>query len=242
MKNFLLFFVFILFFAQCKKQDNKTVDLGKNYFPLAINHWQTYQVDSITVSDFTDPVSFDTVSYMIRESIDTTFLDLNNVENFRIEAHKRYANSSWFIQDIFSAKATAFNIQKVENDLRFIKLAFPVAENSSWNGNIYIDVLDEPTLDFYHTEKYEWNYQYSEVNTAMEIGAFTFDSCVVVTQIDEENLFEKKYSKEIYAKNVGLVFKELIILKTQKPPSSASFIARAENGFILRYTISDYKK
>lgn len=242
MRKSLFLLAFIVFFAQCKKQENNEVFLGKEYFPLTVGHWQTYDVDSVVISDFSDPVSFDTFSYQIRESLESSFLDLNEEENIRIEEYKKYENTGWFINNIFSAKATDFNIQKVENDLRFIKFVFPVIENTNWNGNIYLDVIDEPTLEFYDTDKYDWDYEYTEVNVSMDIGNFTFDSCVVITQIDEENLFEKKYSTEIYAKNVGLVFKELMILETQAPPSSASFIERAENGFILRYTISDFKQ
>lgn len=242
MRYFLVFFSLILFFAHCKKEVSAPVSLGKDYFPLSIDHWQTYEVDSIVVSDFTNPVSIDTFSYTIKETIVDTFLDLNEEKNFRIVEKKKYPNSSWFTNNVFSAKATEFNVQKVENDLRFVKIVFPVLNETSWDGHIFLDVQDEATLEYLDTDRYPWEFSYSEVNTAMEIGGFSFDSCVIVTQINQENLFEKKYSKEIYAKNVGLVFKELIVLETQAPPSADSFLDRAENGFILRYTISDYKK
>lgn len=234
--------LFVVFFAHCKKTEPNTVDLGKDYFPAEIGFWQEYQVDSITFSDFTNPVSVDTASYQIKEMIESSFLDLNLEENFRIEQFKKNSSTGYSIENIFSLKPTVTNMQKVENDLRYVKMVFPVTENKNWKGNLYIDVTDEPTLDFLNTEKYPWEYVYSSVNETLQIGTFTFDSCVTVIQIDEENLFEKKYSKEIYAKNVGLVYKELIILETQLPPSSASFIERAENGFILKYTILDYKK
>lgn len=241
MRNLYLL-IFIVFFARCKKTESNIVDLGKDYFPVEIGFWQEYQVDSITFSDFTNPVSVDTFSYQIKEMIESSFLDLNLEENFRIEQFKKTDSTSYGIENIFSLKPTVTNMQKVEHDLRFVKMVFPVVENKSWNGNIYVNVENEPTLDFLNTEKYAWEYVYTNVNETLKIGNFTFDSCVTVIQIDEENLFEKKYSKEIYAKNVGLVYKELIILETQAPPSSASFVERAENGFILKYTILDYKK
>lgn len=235
-------FIFILFFAHCKKTDNIAIDLGYNYYPTEIGFWQEYQVDSVFYSDFTNPISVDTFSFQIKEVIESSFLDLNANENLRIEQYKKDATSSYQIRHIFSLKASAVNIQKVENDLRYIKMVFPIKENKSWNGNIYLDVKEEPTLNYLNTEKYDWNYVYTSVHESLQIGNFTFDSCVTVMQIDEENLFEKKYSKEIYAKNVGLVYKELLVLDTQTPPSSASFLERAENGFILKYTILDYKK
>lgn len=231
----------LVFLLNCKKEVVGTIDLEKDYFPLEINFWQEYKVDSITFSDFTNPVTIDTSSYFLKELIESDYLDLSNNTNYRVEQYKRYENSSWFINNIFSQKATNINFQKVENDLRFIKLVFPPELNKTWNGHIYIDVIDEPSLDFYNPTKFEWEYTFTAIDEKLEIGEFTFDSCVTVIQIDEENLFEKKYSKEIYAKNVGLVYKELMILETQAAPSNAPFVERAENGFILKYTITDYK-
>lgn len=242
MRGISLLVLIVLFFAQCKKTEPGEISLGKAYYPIAIDYWQEYKVDSIVFSDFTNPVSIDTYSYEIREVIESSFQDLNAEENFRIEQFKRNPDETWVIDNIFSLKETVFNIQKVEHDLRFIKLVFPVSLGKTWNGHIYLNVDEQPLLNFYNTEKYEWEYNYTAVDESLEIGGFSFDSCVTIIQIDEENLFEKKYSKEIYAKNVGLVYKELIILDTQAPPSSSSFTERAENGFILKYTISDYKK
>lgn len=121
-------------------------------------------------------------------------------------------------------------------------MIFPPKKDKTWHGNAYINVEDESTLEYYNPEKYDWEYTYTEVNIKKVFGGQTFENCIVITHIDEENLFEKKYSTEIYAKDVGLVYKELLILRTQAAPSNAPFIERAENGFILKYTISNYKK
>lgn len=240
--RYLFLISLLVFLLNCKKDTVKAVDLGKDYFPLEIDFWQEYRVDSITFSDFTDPVSIDTASYYLKEIIESDYLDLSDETNFRLEQYKRYENTPWFIHNVFSQKATNMNFQKVEHDLRFIKFAFSPELDRTWNGNIYIDVIDEPVLDFYNPNKFEWVYTITGVDERLQIGTFTFDSCVTILQIDEENLFEKKYSKEIYAKHVGLVYKELLILETQAAPSTAPFVERAENGFILQYTISDYKQ
>lgn len=240
--RYLFLISLLIFLSNCKKDTVKTVDLGKDYIPLEIGFWQEYKVDSITFSDFTDPVSIDTASYFLREIIESSYLDLDNDTNYRVEQTKRYENTSWVINNIFSQKATSMNFQKVENDLRFVKFVFPPEENKAWNGNIYLDVIDEPSLDFYNPNKFEWEYTITSIDKNLQVGEFTFESCVTIEQIDDENLFEKKYSKEIYAKDVGLVYKELTILETQAAPSTAPFVERAENGFTLKYTISDYKQ
>lgn len=225
----------------CKKETVNNVYLAKDFYPLQIGFWQEYKVDSIIFSDFTDPITIDTFSYFIKENIESKYKDLKGEDNYRIEQFKKNDNSSsYLINHIISVKQTSTNLQRVENDLRFIKLVFPAKKDLSWNGNIYIDVIDEATLEFYNPDKYNWEYIYSEVYHSFEINGFSFDSCITITQIDEENLFEKKYSKEIYAKNIGLVYKELLILETQAAPSNQDFIDRAENGFILKYSIVNY--
>ncbi len=238
MRYFTLISLFLLF-NNCKKEFNN-IDLGLDFYPTEIGFWQEYSVDSISFSDFTNPISIDTSQYFLREEIESSFLDLHKDKNFRIEQFKKTDSTDWKINNVFTLKASNTNLQKVGNDLRFIKLVFPPENDKTWNGNVYIDAIDAPSLDFYNPKKYNWSYSYSEVNSSQQIGEFTFDSCITIIQIDEENLFEKKYSKEIYAKHVGLVYKELKILKTQAPPSNLPFEERAENGFILKYTISDY--
>jgi len=240
--RYLVLISLIIVLSNCKKETISTIDLGLDYYPTEIGFWQTYKVDSISFSDFTDPISIDTSSYFIKEIIESSYLDFDLDTNYRVEQFKSYNDSSWFINHIVSLKKTSVNLQRVENDLRFIKLTFPPKDDQTWGGNKYLDIIDEQSLDFFNPNKFNWEYTYSAVNESQTIGNFTFDSCIVVTQIDEENLFEKKYSKEIYAKNVGLVYKELLILKTQAAPSNNDFIERAENGFILIYTISNFKQ
>lgn len=239
MRYFALISIFI-FLQNCKKTAHSTIDLGLSYYPLNVGDWIVYNVDSIVYNDFTNPVSIDTFSYQIREEITNDFLDLNNEQNFRIEQFKKYANGSWFVNNVFSAKQNQINTQKVENDLRYVKMVFPIKTGSNWNGHIYLDVADQAHLAFLNLANYNWNFSYENINETLIINNFTLDSCVTILQINEENLFEKKYAKEIYAKNIGLVYKEMRILETQAAPTSVPFEERAEKGFILIYTLSNY--
>lgn len=217
-------------------------DFGYAYQPATLGHWVEYEVDSITYSDITTPATIDTIHFYIREELDTFFVDASGAENIRVERFKKYNLSDvWTLDEVGSFKLNSDNFQRYFNDLRFINLSFPVRENREWQGNIFLDVDNEPTLEYLDDSKYDWRYRYTTIDEFMEIGNFQLDSCLQLIQIDEENLFEKKYSQETYSKHIGLVSKELMILNTQAPPSQASFLERAESGFILRYTLIDYK-
>lgn len=234
-------FVMVL---SCSKDDEPTtIDLGYEYQPLEIGYWLEYQVDSVFFNDFNNPPTRDTFQFFLREYFESTFLDLNLDTNIRVEQSVRnQAGMPWTIRHIASYKRTPINLQKVEHDLRYVKFAFPPSVGKNWQGHIYINVIDQPVLEFLDRTRYDWEYRFTAVNEPLTVGSFQFDSTATILQIDEENLFEKKFSEEIYAKNVGLVSKEMIILETQAPPSSVPFIDRAETGFMVKYTLTDFKQ
>jgi hypothetical protein len=237
-----ILFVGILF-SSCKKesfQDNS--DFGFNYQPSAIGHWVEYAVDSTIYNDITSPPTITSSSYFIREVIDTSFMDASGNQNLIVQQFRKNGlNDVWNLVQVGSFKITQDNFQRYFNDLRFINLIFPVRDAREWQGHSFLNVQNEPTLDYLDDNKYDWNYTYSEVDQSITIDSFSFDSCVIVTQIDNENLFEKKYSQELYARNIGLVKKEILILNTQAPPSGASFLDRAESGFIVEWRLIGYK-
>ncbi len=233
----------LLLLLSCKKESTKeTVDFGYNYQPKNLGHWVSYAVDSITYNDITDPSTITEVNYFIREELDTSFLDASGKENIRVVQYKKYNESDpWFVHHVGSFKISNDDFQRYNYDLRFLNLIFPVRESREWQGNIFLDIDNEPTLEYFDDTRYDWTYHYTEVDVSKTIGGFPLDSCLTVVQIDDENLFEKKYGEEVYARNIGLVSKELVVLNTQAPPSGATFLDRAESGFILRYTLKDFK-
>jgi hypothetical protein len=96
----------------------------------------------------------------------------------------------------------------VEENVRYIKLAFPVTAEMTWNCNA------ENTLE-------ENICRYHFINQARIIGGHTFDSVLQVNIDDQIDLFNRHYSIERYAKNTGLVFKQFIDIESQ--PNSAWF-------------------
>lgn len=206
-----------------------------------MGHWVEYAVDSTSYNDITSPPTITTSSYFLREEIDTSFIDASGYTNLIVKQYrKNSAADPWDLRQQGSFKITDDNFQRYFNDLRFVNLIFPVRVGREWPGHSFLDVQNEPTLDYLDDSRYDWNFTYTAVDQNISIDSFALDSTLTVTQIDEENLFEKKFSKEQYARNIGLVSKELIILSTQAPPSGASFIDRAESGFIVEWRLTGF--
>lgn len=243
MKRVVPIFLLLILIASCKKASyQEPSDFGYNYQPNKLGYWVEYEVDSITFDNNTDPVTVDTAHYFIKEIFDTNYVNASNEEAVRVEQYRKNTETEVYqISYVGNVIFGTDNFQRNFNDLRYMALTFPVRQSKEWQGNIYLDVNIEDPYNFLNDDLYNWTYTYTEVDVPKEIGSFSFDSCVVVQQIDEANLFEMKYAQEVYTRNIGLVYKELKILNTQAPPSGVPFEERAESGFILTYTLKDYQ-
>lgn len=230
----------------CKKSNNiGNPDFKYSYYPLDSGSTVEYEVDSIRYSFLNPGVQIDTIHYYIKEVVGDTFTDDIGQLNYRIWRYRKdSANAPWHVDRAWSLLTTTTNLQKNEDGLRYIKLTFPPRPNKSWNGNLYIDALyDDPLSPSGFEYLLGWEYEYTAVDQGTTINGFVFDSTLTVLQADDENLLEKTYSVEVYAKGVGLVSKELMFLTTQKvDPVSQQlpFVEKAENGFILKVTVTDF--
>lgn len=63
----------------------------------------------------------------------------------------------------WASNKTVTAAEKVEENVRFVKLAFPVKDEQVWNGNA------QNTLD-------GWNYSYQFFDRPRTVGGITFDS------------------------------------------------------------------
>ncbi|MEI6124195.1 MAG: hypothetical protein WCQ95_11280 [Bacteroidota bacterium] len=199
----ILFVVFGLAFFSCKKETELPVDMGYKYFPVNTGHWAIYNVDSISYNDFTGAI--DSFHFQIKEFVESVFVDNSGAETQRLECYYRPNDTSnWVIRDVWAENLTASTAQRVEENLRLVKLVFPVTEGLQWNGNAY-NMLGEQ------------NYEYDNVHSTFAINGFSFDSTLVVKQKELYTLISEDLQKEIYAARVGLVYKRYV--KLSKQPS-----------------------
>jgi hypothetical protein len=185
-----------LLFISCKKHETeKPMDVGYGYFPTNIGHWVLYDVDSTFYDDY--HYTHYHYHYTIKEYIESTFLDNQNRPTQRIERYKTIDTIPTYIANVWSANLTSSNAEKVEDNIRYVKLIFPIADGQTWNGNAF------NTLG-------EQEYKYDNVFAPYTINGLSFDSTVTVLQDDivpDTNLIDVKIEKEIFAKNVGMIYK-----------------------------------
>lgn len=214
--------------------------MGYNYFPTDIGYYVVYDVDSFYHNDFTSKV--DTFKFQLKEKIQSIYNDNQNRSTVRLERYKKnysktisYSAMPWSLKNVWSENLTTSSGEKVEENIRYIKLKFPVKESQEWNGNA------QNTLG-------EKNYKYEFFDLPRTIGGIHFDSVLQVTQYDDKfsNLVEHKYYVEKYARNYGLVYKQVIDVQSQPgSPTPSGFFSipimqRITSGVQYTMTVNSY--
>jgi len=83
--------------------------------------------------------------------------------------------------------------EKMANKL-FVKFIFPVSLFRTWDGNLF------------NTEAPEW-YEYRQVHVPYQSANISADSSVQVVQRERFNALEEIYREEVYARNIGMVYR-----------------------------------
>lgn len=191
----------------CKKETELPPDVGYSYFPDQVGKYIIYEVDSTSQNDSLQLRK--TYRYLLKEVIESIITDNEGRPSLRIERYVKYHDSlvpysqmQWTLKDVWMATRTSSTAEKVEENVRYLKLVFPLKKGEDWNGNVY-------------NTKPEWEYEVTEYDEPMILGNLSFDSTLTVEQANKNILNLTEYSVESYARNVGLIYKEMIILNKQ---------------------------
>lgn len=223
----------VALFSACNKSDNSVTDFKRAYFPVDSGRYVIYEVDSVTWNSFYDPPRVDSAQFEVRESYGESFTDGSGIDLRRIERHRRADSiSPWYLTDVWSAGIDNNRGIWNEENLRFIKLVFPPDKGATWHGNEYINTNQGP--DFLG----DWDYKIVDVDVPRTVNGITFDSTLSVLLYADSNLIEKTVAREIYAKGVGLVYKEWMHLTKNRV--DVQFPEGTEDGFIVRMQVKAF--
>lgn len=226
-----IFFVLaILALASCKKDSDDIVmpDFGYEYYPEEIGTYVVYDVDSTTYDDFFRPPLVTKSKFQIKERIESYFVDNQGRNAVRIEQFKRdSADAPWELTRSYYFIKNKSSVERVEENLRFIKLVFPPKLNQRWNGNRFIEAVDN------NAYLANWDYRITAAGEEATINGITYPKTVSVLLRDRETQIQKVLAKEVYAANVGLVYKEWWVLEAQSN-FDLPWEQRAERGSIIK--------
>jgi hypothetical protein len=204
---FVLTLSLAVFSCKKKKEPIEPPDTGADYYPYNIGKYIVYDVDSIVFDEFTYDSTY--YKYQVKEKLEEEYTDIQGRPALKLvryikkyNAAVSYSAMPWTIKDVWQVNVSRTNVEVVEENVRFIKLTFPVKESNSWNGNLY------NTMD-------EREYEYTYIDKAESFNSLSFDKVLKVTQMKFPTLISQQYYNEKYAKGVGLVYREVIDLVYQ---------------------------
>jgi hypothetical protein len=197
---------------------SKTIELNSppisEYFIAQPGKYILYKVDSTVPTRF----GADTTvrSYQAKDEVDAEVMDALGRKAYRVFRYMRNATGT----DAFLPAHTFLAVPQqtdwlewIENNLRFMKLRFPIQEGFSWKGNSFIDVSSINSPVRYLAD---WEYTYQNVGAPFTINGKTYPNTITILQRDEvlpEGPFNPSffkqwdYSIEVYAAGVGLIYK-----------------------------------
>lgn len=221
----LSFVVTIASISACKKYHNDGTDATRNYFPLTYGKYVTYNVDSIYYNE--DLCTKYRVQCQLKYVVSDTFTDRSNFYNklsYIVDVFYRpYDGGTWVPHSVITVNPTDNSLNWAQDNVKYIKMMFPVSEGLSWKGNANAPVGD-PNFAYLK----DWNYQYRDVHKSYNTAYVNFDNTVTVLEDDESVNYpsvdssvsaHRTFSKAVYAYNVGLVYRELTYW-TYKPNNS----------------------
>lgn len=230
---FKLIFIFscLQLIVSCTKEDTISSSVkANNYYPVSAGKVWIYRLDSTTIPAFGTSLIIN--SYHIKDSVASSFYDNTNrlswiVYRFITDTAEQ---NSWQSLSTYYITPTANNIEVLDdNNLRFIKLVTPVVKNKMWQGNSYIDTR---SINSQYQYLDGWNYTYTGVDSPFTTLAGVIDSTVTVFQQDETSpegdfnpdyFQQRDYSIEVYAKNIGLIYKDFLHWIWQPSPEPGAY-------------------
>lgn len=208
-----------LFVSSCKKDEYETYK-GNNdisYYNLKVGAYVTYDVTEIIYDDFTN--SIDTSVYEIKEYNESVYTDNLGRKGIKLDRYtKNKTTGLWDYLNSYYSINGVHSIERVEENKRMIKLSFPVTTDAVWNSNSLN--MDNAINVFYGL-----------IHKKYQQDAFKFESVISVESANVINSFRERSFREIYAKNIGLVFKYYVNIEKN---------GNIWRGVKLTYRLKDY--
>ncbi|MEY3186585.1 MAG: hypothetical protein RL675_409, partial [Bacteroidota bacterium] len=210
------------------------------YYPLKTGKYIIYSVDSIVYVNL--GTKKEIKSAIIQEKIDTTEKDNLGRLSFKIIQSTRNSvdTNKWEFLGTYRVTPTIKGVEVIQQNQRFIKLVSPVIQDYKWMGNAYINTTGNPELSYLNN----WEYKYQDISSPQKINNIDFKDCINVLQRNDtignptnRNFFSGiNYSREIYARNIGLIFKE-VHYEVWQPPNGSGSGYFEKGSFGLKFSI-----
>jgi hypothetical protein len=235
-----IFAVFFLISCASKSETETLPNRGKDYYPLSIGNTALFSLDSVIYDPLPTGIQIDTYRWQAREILRDTLRSKTGELGYVVDRSiKTISSADWVPRETFNATLTADYALLAENNLLYIKFPTYFEVGTNWDGNLFNDVNTrlEVAGEILEPFSKKWTFEVVSYGKAEKIGTKDYsDVLTVQAQSDPKILTEKRYSLEKYAKGIGLVYREIKILDTQKLDATIAWEKKAQKGFIVKMT------
>lgn len=193
MKLYLFSICSLLLLVVSCREDHTPVQMGYDYFPTQEGKYVVYQVMEVRHDTDLQP-THDTSNYYLKEVVGEPFTDEAGDTAHKLYRYIGETQQNLSLKDVWIIKRTPANAQKVEENIRIVKLGFAPDITDEWDGN----AMNNNDEELY---TYEW------VHEPYTVGNIALDSNVKVLQQDFYTFVDYLSAYEVYGKNVGLIHK-----------------------------------
>jgi hypothetical protein len=214
------------------------------YLQLATGKYIIYQLDSTVRVPLTDTTTV-TRRYQAKDVIDGSISDNLGRASWRVIRYLRDSagTTAWVPNLTYMITPTRETVEVIENNLRFQKLKLPVRDGFNWKGNTHIDTYSTNS-DVRYLD--DWTYLYENHTSPFVVFSTTVPNTITVNQRDEilgtpnnpDAYSETNISKEVYAKNIGLIYKEFAHWVFQ--PRNSTFPIGYKEGFAIKLRMLEH--
>ncbi len=209
MKSCWFFLLILLILPACGSEDPINTDIGIDYFPLKTGSQWIYNVEETSIN-----LSVETkVEYELRVTVvDSIKNDLGLYTYIFLRETRATEMDAWQSLNTWSTMFSNNQVIQNEANLNLVKLIVPLFEGSRWNGNQYNNLPDNGNL---FNGQNSATYQAIEFDKPVSLDTnLSFDKTTTVVQNDfTDPIVGTDQRKEVYARTVGLIYKEVIQLE-----------------------------
>lgn len=249
-----VFFLSVL--SGCRKDtDEIELDFGYEYYPLEIGKSWIYQVDSVIYGVDVRGITRDSSRSFLREAIVDTTTSLDGELLYITERYYRPNDEApWKIDKVFTRSRNRTQAFQTEDNLRFIKMVFPPTPGKRWDGHVYFDAQQKffPVGGEQVRVFQDWDYVVTDKGQPAEVNGAQYDDVAAIQEADYDVDLNYRRSQALYARDIGLVYRQSFIYDTNCIAccNSASEVneqcrntpweEKAEKGYELRQTLIGY--
>jgi hypothetical protein len=196
-KALLLLVVLAGFVAGCesKYKDPDPKAMGYDYYPLEIGDYRVYNVTDTRYSSNVGT----TTRFQLRERVDTSFIDQTGQLVYKVVRSRRPNEQvAWLDDSVMVVAKTSSMVLLTKDNTKYVKMVFPVKQGTRWQA----DVFNNRSVD--NSKEYA---TYTDLNTPFEYNDRVFQSTVTVIQGSPFDNVQLDDRKEVYAENIGLVYR-----------------------------------